>query len=52
MSLHCETAVSDSASAIADSLRELTKLRGEVCLVAPGTLPNDGKIIDDQRKFD
>jgi hypothetical protein len=28
-----------------------TKLRGEVELVAPGTLPNDGKVIDDTRKY-
>jgi phenylacetate-CoA ligase len=27
----------------------LTKLRGEVALVAPGSLPNDGRIIADER---
>jgi phenylacetate-CoA ligase len=27
----------------------VTKLRGEVRLVAPGTLPNDGKVIADDR---
>jgi phenylacetate-CoA ligase len=37
--------------AIADSIRNVTKLRGEVQLVAPGTLPNDGKVIDDLRKY-
>jgi len=53
MTLHCEAAVQDGlAAAIADSLRELTKLRGEVSLVAAGSLPNDGKVIDDQRKYD
>ncbi len=31
------------------SLRAVTGLRGEVRLVAPGTLANDGKVIDDRR---
>jgi phenylacetate-CoA ligase len=39
------------AEAIVGSIRELTKLRGEVELVAPGSLPNDGKVIDDARKY-
>jgi phenylacetate-CoA ligase len=53
MTLHCEAAGGDSLrSAVADSLRELTKLRGDVLLVAPGSLPNDGKVISDERKFD
>jgi len=29
----------------------VTKLRAEVVLCAPGTLPNDGKVIDDTRRF-
>jgi phenylacetate-CoA ligase len=33
------------------SIREVTKLRGDVELVAPGSLPNDGKVIEDQRKY-
>lgn len=37
---------------IAESVRDLTKLRGEVELVAPGSLPNDGKVIDDVRRYD
>jgi phenylacetate-CoA ligase len=28
------------------------KLRGGVVLATPGSLPNDGKVIDDQRKYD
>jgi len=39
------------ASAIEATLRELVKLRGEVALVAPGSLPNDGKVIDDVRIY-
>jgi len=40
------------AAAVAESLREVTKLRGEVVIAAPGTLPNDGKVIEDARKYD
>lgn len=35
----------------AESIRDVLKLRAEVSLVAPGSLPNDGKVIDDQRQF-
>src|SRR5271165_689061 len=37
------------SNAVATTLQALTKLRGEVALVAPGSLPNDGKIIADER---
>ena len=37
------------AQAAAASLQAATKLRGEVSLVAPGSLPNDGKTIADER---
>ena len=37
--------------AIVASIRDVTKLRGEVKLVAPGSLPNDGKVIEDLRKY-
>ena len=40
------------AAALAGSLRDVTKLRGEVALVAPGTLPNDGKVIEDARRYE
>jgi phenylacetate-CoA ligase len=53
MVLHCETtAGSELAAAIAGSIRDVTKLRGEVLLVAPASLANDGKVIDDARKYD
>jgi phenylacetate-CoA ligase len=54
MTLHAETsaAAEGLAAAIATSVRELTKLRGEVQLVAPGSLPNDGKVIEDLRRID
>ncbi len=54
MTLHCEVADDGEtlAPAIAATIREVTKLRGEVNVVAPGSLANDGKVIDDLRKFD
>jgi phenylacetate-CoA ligase len=39
------------ADAIAATLQSVTKLKGEVQLVAPGSLPNDGKVIADERKI-
>ena len=35
--------------AVADTLQAVTKLKGGVRLVAPGSLPNDGKVIADER---
>ncbi len=40
------------AARLADSIRDVTKLRGEVQLVPPGSLPNDGKVIEDARRYD
>jgi len=39
------------ANAVAGSIRDVTKLRGDVELVAPGSLPNDGKVIEDARSY-
>jgi phenylacetate-CoA ligase len=54
MSLRCEVAGSPEglAASIAETVRDVTKLRGDVELVAPGGLPNDGKVIEDARKYD
>ena len=54
MTLHCEAAnCSDAlAKAVADSIRDITKLRGDVAFAAPGSLANDGKVIEDARKYD
>jgi len=43
---------SSHAEAIVASIREITKLRGDVAFRAPGELPNDGKVIDDVRKYE
>jgi phenylacetate-CoA ligase len=52
MTLHAETAAAAEglAQTVAHTLRELTKLRGEVSLRPPGALPNDGKLIEDLRQ--
>jgi len=39
------------ADAIAASVRDVTKLRADVVLAAPGSLPNDGKVIEDARSY-
>ena len=36
---------------IGDVIRDVTKLRGTVQLLAPGSLPNDGKVIEDARSY-
>lgn len=36
---------------IGEAIRDVTKLRGTVQLVAPGSLPNDGKVIEDARSY-
>ena len=54
MTLSAETATPADAlrEAVAATLRVVTKLSGNVTLVAPGSLPNDGKAISDERKND
>jgi phenylacetate-CoA ligase len=37
---------------VAQSVRDVTKLRSEVALCAPGSLPNDGKVIEDARIYE
>ena len=54
MTLMCEVAGGGSealATAVAASIREVTKLRGEVAFLPNGALANDGKVIDDVRTY-
>ena len=55
MTLHCEVDHPDAAlsevDAIIASTRDVTKLRGNVKLQAIGSLPNDGKVIEDARSY-
>jgi phenylacetate-CoA ligase len=50
MTLKCEfTDTSATLAGIAESIRDITKLRGEIESVALHSLPNDGKVIEDVR---
>lgn len=51
MTLRAESESHDPslARAVSETLRSVTKLGGAVELLAPGSLPNDGKVIDDAR---
>lgn len=53
MELQVETnSVADGlARQIGETIRDLTKLRGDVKMVAPGSLSNDGKVIEDARRY-
>jgi phenylacetate-CoA ligase len=37
---------------IGEAIRDVTKLRGDVLLLQPGSLPNDGKVIEDARSYE
>jgi phenylacetate-CoA ligase len=55
MTLQCE--IRDAppaglAQAIGESIRSITKLRGEVAFRKPGELPNDGRVIEDAKKYE
>ncbi len=47
----CATFDASLAAAVTEVIREITKLRGEVRLESPGSLPNDGKTIEDARSY-
>ncbi len=54
MVLQCEVGTGSEAlsNAIVESIRDVTKLRGEVIFKGAGELPNDGKVIEDTRKYE
>ena len=54
MTLKVETtsAPEGLAERISEAIRDVTKLRGAVELVAPGSLANDGKVIEDARSYE
>lgn len=53
MTLRAEAAQAEAGlkERIAETLQAVTKLKGDVEIVAPGTLPNDGKVIADERTY-
>ena len=54
MTLRCEAGNEDAGlkAALVAAIRDVTKLRGEIEFVPAGSLPNDGKVIDDTRKYE
>jgi phenylacetate-CoA ligase len=61
MTLKCEIDAASLAAAggaqplsarLADAVRDVTKLRADVALAEPGSLPNDGKVIEDARNYE
>ena len=53
MCLHVETSADTEglSGQIEAAVREVTKLRSQVQMVRPGSLPNDGKVIEDARSY-
>lgn len=51
MTVQLETEATDGASYL-DSIVGLLKMKGRIEIVAPGSLPNDGIVIEDQRSYD
>ena len=54
LTLKVETACSgpdNLSQKLAEAIRDVTKLRGQVELLPPGSLPNDGKVIEDARSY-
>ena len=53
MLLKVETGEADQVliQSLTNAVRELTKLRADVEIVSVGSLPNDGKVIDDMRTY-
>jgi len=53
MTLKVESAIASEGltARISEAIRDVTKLRGTVELAAPGSLPNDGKVIEDARSY-
>jgi phenylacetate-CoA ligase len=52
MTLRVESPATEGlAQKVAGTVRDVTKLRADVEVVAPGTLPNDGKVIEDARTY-
>ncbi|ORE86665.1 AMP-binding protein [Aurantimonas sp. 22II-16-19i] len=54
LALHveCDGPPEGLAHKLAEALRAECRVRGDVVFAAPGSLPNDGKVVDDQRKLD
>jgi len=52
LQVEAQSPSTELAAALVSSIREITKLRGEVAFVQPGQLAPDGKMIEDRRRYD
>ena len=54
MTLNVEVSASPDGLAlrISEAIRDVTKLRGDVDMLSPGSLPNDGVVIQDARSYE
>ena len=54
MTLRCESETADPgiADTVAATVRDVCKLRGQIEIVTPGSLANDGKVIEDARTYE
>jgi len=51
LSVETQETANGLSDRVAETLREVTRLKGDVELIAPGGLPNDGKVISDEREY-
>ncbi len=49
LKIACSNAIDNLAERVGEAVRDITKLRADIEVVAPGSLPNDGKVIEDAR---
>jgi phenylacetate-CoA ligase len=52
LQVEAKDAPTDLGEQLESTIREVTKLRGQVQIVPAGSLPNDGKVIEDARKYE
>ena len=52
LNVECDALPADTQAAMEHAIREVTKLRATVVAVPLGSLPNDGKVIEDARKYE
>lgn len=52
LSVEVEGAPEGLAARLAETVRDVTKLRSEIALCVAGSLPNDGKVIEDVRRYE
>jgi phenylacetate-CoA ligase len=51
LKIEAQTASEGLLERIGEAVRDVTKLRGTIEVLAPGSLPNDGKVIEDARSY-